>query len=158
MSEIRDTSALVQVTSFDVLLDDNMRINWQGFRPVGAVQKDPTVYFTTLPGNGTGSMQVSMITLGAQSKNFPVEVTLLSGAATLDGTPLTIDQPVILPAQGTGNPAELVYTSQTCSLKVCPQRPPTSLTSESASAATQSSGGGDGDPPPPPLPGNNGND
>ena len=59
-----------------------------------------------------------MVGIGAQGTDTPVEVTLLSGEASLDGTPLRVDAPVMLPGSGSG--ADLVYASETCTL--CAQR------------------------------------
>ena len=158
MSDIRNSSALVQVTSFDVLLNNGMRINWQGFRPAGANAVDPTTYFTTLPGNGTGETEVSMLEIGAQASDFPVEVTLLSGKASLDGKPLEVGVAVSLSGVGSGEPAKLVYGGDSCSLKACPKRSGPTASAESGAVVARSGGGGEGGTPPPPLPGNNGND
>lgn len=148
MSEKKTTSsALIQVTSADVLLANDMRIAWTGFRPVDATDIKPTVYTTTLPGNGTGETQVSLVVAGAQAKDYPVELTLLSGAAFVDGVPIGIGVPVTLAPTNTGAEAQLTYTTETVVLQAAPQWP--------VSAQLRSGGGGT---PPPPLPGNGSDD
>lgn len=157
MSE-KNTPKLVQVTSVDVLLNNDMRITWQGFRPVGATAKNPTKYYTTLPGDGSGSTTLSMVEIGAQSKDQTVDVAVIAGDATLDGRPLKPgDKPVTLGGYGNGNGAQLVFTSEVCSLVVCP-RPASSPAPESGAAMARSSeGGSGGEGPPPPYPGGNNN-
>lgn len=130
-----------------------MRVTWQGFRPEHASKKTPTTYFTTLPGGGTGSTAVSMVGIGAQGTDTPVEVTLLSGEASLDGTPLRVDAPVMLPGSGSG--ADLVYASETCTLKVCPKGVGSGAEVESGGAMRMGDGSPGSQPPPPPCPGGN---
>ena len=148
---------LIQVTSTDVLLDNGMRITWQGFRPAESNEKKPTTYFTTLPGSGGESTTVSMVELGAQGPDYPVEVTLLSGAATLNGSPLRVDSPVILPGVGSGQAAQLVFTTETCTLKVGPKSKRGDAEFESDPTMRMSSGEGGGQTPPPPYPGGGNN-
>ncbi|GAB5560991.1 MAG: hypothetical protein SynsKO_26380 [Synoicihabitans sp.] len=144
---------LIQVTSTDVLLDNGMRVTWQGFRPAESSDKKPTTYFTTLPGDGTSATEVSMVEIGAQGADYPVEVTLLSGDATLDGTPLQENVAVILPGVGSGDAAKLVFSSETCTLKVCPK-----ANAESGGEMRMGdAAGGEGPPPPYPGGGNNHN-
>jgi hypothetical protein len=151
MSESSNSTPLIQVTSTDILLNDNMRITWQGFRPVDATDPKPSTYFTTLPGDGTGETQISMIALGAQAKDHTVEITLLSGAAFLNGVPMGINVPVTIPATNTGEEANLLYTTETVSLQASPQWPQTK-------ADLMQDGTGNQPPPPPPLPGNGSDD
>lgn len=142
MSDSSKNQKLVQVTSVDVLLDDGMRITWQGYRPAVSGDNKTTTYFTTIPGDGIGSTTVDLVSIGAQAlAGFAIELTLEAGVATLDGTPLEIGHAVLVPAQGEGDPAELVFSSETCTLKVCPQ--PT----------TSPIGDPGVNPPPPPYPG-----
>lgn len=142
---------LIQVTSTDVLLDNGMRITWQGFRPAKTNKKTPTTYFTTLPGASAESTTVSMVEIGAQGPDYPVAVTLLSGVATLDGAPLKVDSPVMLPGVGTGDSAQLVFSTETCTIKVAPK---TKSGGEAESGAEmRMEGGGGGAQPPPPYPG-----
>lgn len=146
---------LVQVTSVDVLLDNDIRVTWQGFRPKNANKKNLTEYYATIPGDGFGSTTLSMVELGAQAQNAAVGVTLLNGVARLDGKPLELNQEVLLPGAGGGEAAQLEFTSETCSLKVCPKST-TAPEPPASGAATEASGGGDS-PPPPPYPGGNNN-
>jgi len=154
MSEKSITAPLVQVTSVDVLLNNDMRISWQGFRSSGAKDKNPTKYFTTLPGDGSGSTRVSLIEIGAQGKKFAVELTLLNGSATLDGAPLQQNQAVLVPGFSGGQAAKLIFKGHTCSLMICPQRP----APPPPAAQRSGTGGNTGQPPPPPLPGGSGDD
>ena len=150
------SSKLIQVTSTDVLLDNGMRITWQGFRPAESNEKTPTTYFTTLPGSGAKATTVSMVEIGAQGSDYPVEVTLLSGAATLDGLPLRVDKPVMLPGAGTGDSAQLVFTTETCTIKVGPKTK-SGDEAESGGEMRMGDGGGPLDGPPPPYPGGGNN-
>lgn len=153
MSEITKNQKLVQVTSIDVLLDNDTRITWQGFRPAGASKKNLTTYYSTLPGNGTGSTAVNLVEIGAQSPaTHPVELTLIAGKATLDGAPLELDRPVMVAATGGGAAGELVFSGDTCTLKVCPKAVGTPQPD-----ARVKSGPGGGNSPPPPYPGGNHN-
>ena len=141
------------MTSIDVLLDNDTRVTWQGFRSAGSNSKALTTYYSTLPGNGTGSTEVNLVEVGAQSPDtHPVELTLMAGNATLNGAPLALDHPVIVAAMGGGSAAALVFASETCTIKVCPK--PVGTPQPEAMAK---SGSGGGNAPPPPYPGGNHN-
>ncbi len=145
MSEEAKKAKLVQVTSVDVLLDNGMRVTWQGFRPANANKKQPTLYFTTLPNDGSGTTSVNLVEIGAQSPGTgTVTLSLLAGQAALNGTPLTPNDPQPVPGAKGGDGETLAFTSETCTIEVCP---------ESAGGDVEGGNGG-GNSPPPPYPGN----
>ena len=49
-----------------------------------------------------------------------MDLTLVAGSATLNGTPLPVGATRSLPPRGHEASAMLVFTSETCTLKVCP--------------------------------------
>ena len=154
MSEVSKNQKLVQVTSIDVLLDNDNRVTWQGFRPVGATKKNLTTYFSTLPGDGSGSTKVNLVDVGAQSPDaHSVELTLIAGEAILNGAKLTLNKGENLGPRGNGDAAELVFTGETCTLKVCPKP----VKSPAPEAMAKSGNGDGGSAPPPPYPGGNQN-
>lgn len=157
MSDLAKNRKLVEVTSATVLVYNGMRITWQGFRPAGAQDPNPTVYYTTLPADGSGSTEVDLVGIGVQSPTHrEVTLQLVAGAATLDGKKLDPnDPPTTIPGANGGTGASLVYTSEACIIKVCPVDG--GSTAPEASARDGDSEPGY-DPPPPPWAGNNGND
>ncbi len=92
-----------------------------------------------------------MVEIGAQGSDYAVEVTLLNGDATLEGSPLGVDRPVVLPGVGTGDVAKLVFSTETCTLKICPKAKADGA--DSGGAMRMGDGGGGGNNPPPPYPG-----
>lgn len=149
---------LVQVTSTDVLLDNDVRVTWQGFRPSDAESNKPSTYFITLTADGDPPTKISLIDLGAQSKDYEVELTLLHGTASIDGAAMG-NKPVKVGPAGTGAPAQFEYSSASCTLQAKPIPPSGNVAAESGGAARMSGAGnpGDGGGPPPPYPGGGNN-